>query len=55
MAKRPKKAPSARKASPRVVVVTVPQHITIDLPPVLHNRLRALSKLMDLAMEGVVR
>ena len=38
-----------------MVVVTVPQHITLDLPPVLHNRLRALSKVMDLPMEAVIR
>ena len=40
---------------PRVVVVTVPQHISLDLPPVLHDRLKGLSELMGLPMEAVLR
>jgi predicted transcriptional regulator len=39
----------------RMVMVTIPQHITLDLPPVLHDRLKALSKVMDMPMEAVIR
>lgn len=60
-AKRPLKKPAAKPAkaparkAPRMVVVVVPQHITLDLPPVLHDRLKALSMMMDMPMEAVMR
>jgi predicted transcriptional regulator len=44
-----------RASATRMVVVTIPQHITLDLPPVLHDRLKALSETMDLPMEAVIR
>jgi hypothetical protein len=54
-AAKPKPAAKAKPAAARFVKVIVPQHITLDLPPVLHDRLRALSKVMDLPMEAVIR
>ncbi len=50
---KPKVARSTAKS--RVVVVKVPQHITLDLPPALHDRLKSLSQTMDLPMEAVIR
>src|SRR5215831_11586893 len=47
--------PAARTSRDRLVTVTIPQHITLDLPPVLHDRLKALSQVMDLPMEAVIR
>jgi len=55
---RPKtKARTAPKTASkaRMVMLTLPQHITLDLPPVLHDRLKALSGLMDMPMEAVMR
>jgi hypothetical protein len=49
------KRKAARTAPPRTVTVVIPQMITLSLPPVLHDRLKALSRAMDLPMEGVVR
>ncbi|TAL00127.1 MAG: hypothetical protein EPO08_14535 [Rhodospirillaceae bacterium] len=46
---------AAKKTMQRMVMVTVPQHITLDLPPVLHDRLKGLSELMDMPMEAVMR
>ena len=48
------KATNAAK-KPRVVTLRLPQHITLDLPPVLHDRLKGLSDLMDMPMDAVVR
>ena len=48
------KGKSAAK-QPRIVMVRVPQRITLDLPPVLHDRLKGLSDLMDMPMEAVLR
>ena len=51
----PAKKSAVGKTVARIVVVTVPQHITLDLPPVLHDRLKGLSKHMNLPMEAVMR
>jgi hypothetical protein len=49
------KKPAARPSRDRIVTVRIPQHITLDLPPVMHDRLKALSEVMDLPMEAVIR
>jgi hypothetical protein len=52
-AKTPKAAKS--KTSRRTLTVIVPQTITLSLPPVLHDRLKGLSQVMGLSVEGVMR
>ncbi len=50
----PKRA--ALKPKPRkTLTVVVPQSIRLDLPSVLHDRLKGLSQVMGLPMEGVMR
>ena len=39
----------------RTLTVVVPQAITLALPPVLHDRLKGLSQVMGLSVEGVMR
>lgn len=51
----PRKSAVNKYRASRMVIVTIPQHITLDLPPVLHDRLKALSKVMDMPMEAVIR
>jgi hypothetical protein len=54
----PKPRPKAKAAPQRrfqTVKFTLPQPIVLDLPPALHDRLRQLSKVMTLPMEGVIR
>lgn len=48
-------APRPKPKASRTVMVVIPQHITLDLPPALHDRLKGLSQVMDLPMEAVVR
>ena len=51
-----KPAKKAPKQMPRrTLTVVVPQAITLALPPVLHDRLKGLSQVMGLSVEGVVR
>ena len=51
-----KPAKKAQKQKPRrTLTVVVPQAITLALPPVLHDRLKGLSQVMGLSVEGVVR
>ncbi len=57
-ARPPSKSKPAKKAPGKVrrtVTVVVPQTITLSLPPVLHDRLKTLSQVMGLSMEGVLR
>jgi hypothetical protein len=58
----PKTAKKAKTAGKPVqarrfhtVKFTLPQPITLDLPPALHERLKRLSAVMTLPMEGVIR
>ena len=50
------KGPKALKPkAPRTLTVVIPQMIKLSLPPVLHDRLKGLSQVMGLSVEGVVR
>ena len=53
--KRAAKRAVAKAPAKRTVMVRIPQHLSVDLPPVLHDRLKGLSTIMGLSMEGVVR
>ena len=54
-AKRAAPKPAAKSKKPKVVTLVLPRKITLDLPPVLHDRLKALADVMDLTMQAVVR
>jgi len=54
-AKPAKSAASAPKRRFQTVKFTLPQPIMLDLPPALHDRLKQLSLIMSLPMEGVIR
>ena len=51
----PKRSPILKPKPRRTLTVVVPQTITLSLPPVLHDRLKGLSQVMGLSMEGVMR
>ena len=56
--KGPKKPQASKlkiQKAPRTLTVVVPQMITLSLPPVLHDRLKELTRIMGLSTEGVIR